>query len=289
MATPEAPMREILKSISFTQFPLRHIDSFFTPDEISKPQLYIYKPLGAAAAKAEREKENNGPLTSDVECLRILAILKFVNFDFEIKYTNEPNASPNGELPFLLLPDGTAMDRNKITGHLDKAGYKLPETGLKDELAYQTLVSRNLLPAIEYMIWVDQVGFETIADREYLGLYPSLIRYVQGWITSAKKAHSIQVGSNPEFGAALDGDVVYENAFRALDSLLVLLGNGGEFLAGEPSLLDAQVFACLNTILETPLKTPIRTALTQADFKYKPLLEYTVRIWQQYFSSTDKS
>ncbi|KAI8322590.1 hypothetical protein GQ54DRAFT_297302 [Martensiomyces pterosporus] len=186
----------------------------------------------------------------------------------------------------MLLPDGTALDRTQIVGFLaDKGGYKLPESGLQDELVYQTLVTHNLLPAIEYMVWVDHAGFESIADKEYLGAYPSIIRYVQGWIMSVKKAHSLRVSCGPEYGAALDGDVVYENAFRAMDSLLVLLGDG-DFLAGGPSLLDAQVFACLNTALEAPLKSPIRTALTQTDSKYKPLLDYTLRIWQGYFASS---
>ncbi|KAJ1948083.1 hypothetical protein EC988_005317, partial [Linderina pennispora] len=77
--------------------------------------------------------------------------------------------------------------------------------------------------------------------------------------------------------------VIYENALRALDSLLVLLGDR-RFLAGVPSQLDAYVFACLHAVMQAPLKSPLRTALTQ-DKRLKPLLDYTLRMCSQLFDS----
>ncbi|KAJ2304759.1 hypothetical protein H4R23_006454, partial [Coemansia sp. Cherry 401B] len=267
MATPEAPLREILKSISFTQLPLRHIEPFFEAEKITTPRLYIY---GWPASG----KQSSLP-TYDTECLRVLAVLKFANYGFDIVHTNEPSGSPNGKLPYLLLPNGQAIDSDGVVAHLEKSGHKLPSDSLPNELAYCTMVERNLVPAVEYMMWVDPAGFKRIGDGRYLSGYPGLVRYVLGWFRASDVAHDVQV-RQPEYGTALDGEALSENALRALDSLLVLLGDR-EYLAGAPGLLDARVFACLNILIEAPVTSSIRTALLSPDSKYKPLVDYALR------------
>ncbi|KAJ2744137.1 hypothetical protein GGI20_003208 [Coemansia sp. BCRC 34301] len=272
MATPEAPLREILKSISFTQLPLCHIDPFFVPPAIVRPQLFVYPPVGGSSS---------GPPTSDVECLRTLALLKFSNYEFDLCYTHEPNMSPNAQLPFLILPDGTAIDSQHIESHLADAVPKV-EDGF---LAYYELAKHNLAPAVEYLVWVDPVGFAAIGDPGYLARYSAVARYWLGWGRTTSVARKLQSGM-PEYGAALDGDVIYENAMRALDSLLVLLGQR-DFLSdgGGPGPLDALVFACLNAFLEAPVKSPVRTALTRPGSKLKPLVDYVLRINSTYFAN----
>ncbi|KAJ2488921.1 hypothetical protein IWW37_004403 [Coemansia sp. RSA 2050] len=263
MATPEAPLREILKSLSFTQFPLCHIDPFYTPPAITRPQLFVYPSSGIA---------------SDVECLRILALLKFTNYEFDLRHTSEPNSSPNAQLPYLLLPDGTAIDNQHIEDHLSLGD---------SSLAYYSLAKHGLVPAAEYLAWVDPVGFSGIGNR-HLGRYSTVVRWALGWITSERVARKLQAGM-PEYGAALDGDVVYENAVRALGSLLVFLGER-KFLDGEaPGRLDALVFACLNAFLDAPVKSPVRTLLTLKDSKYRPLVDYVLRIVDMYFDETADS
>ncbi|KAJ2837072.1 hypothetical protein FBU31_001221 [Coemansia sp. 'formosensis'] len=263
MATPEAPLREILKSISFTKFPLYHIEPFFVPPPIPHPQLFVYPTT------------SSGTPTTDVECLRVLALLKFTNYEFDLHFTNEPNSAPNAQLPFLLLPDGTAIDNQHIEGHLS--------LGDDHMLAYYALAKYALVPATEYLVWVDPAGFSEIASG-YLKGYSAVARAALGWIRSSAVARTLQLGM-PEYGAALDGDVIYENAVRALDSLLVLLGEG-EFLEGEaPGRLDALVFACLNAFLDAPVKSPVRTLLTRRESKYKPLVEYVLRIVERYFGA----
>ncbi|KAJ2158932.1 hypothetical protein GGF46_003404 [Coemansia sp. RSA 552] len=264
MATPEAPLREILKSISFTQLPLRHIEPFFTPEPIDTPRLFIYR------------TERPGLPTHDIECLRVLTLLKFANYGFDIAYTHEAGGSPDGRLPYLLLPDGRAIDAQGVPQHLDESGHSLPERSLVDDLAYRTMVERNLIPAAEYVAWVDPAGFEAIGSARYLGRYPAAIQYLLGWIRSSKAAHDVRVGQ-PEYGAALDGEVLYENALRTLNPLLELLGDR-EYLAGAPSILDAQVVACLNFFIESPVKSPVRSALVRPDSKYKPLADYALRL-----------
>ncbi|KAJ2726634.1 hypothetical protein GGI07_000357 [Coemansia sp. Benny D115] len=272
MATPEAPLREILKSISFTQFPLWHIPAFYKPEPINRPQLHIQRPL---------THKSGGSQTSDVQCLRTLALLRFLGYEFDVRYSSEPEASPNSRLPFLLLPDSKAIDVDHIEQHLTSQGL-LSEPENADELAFQILVERNLVPAVEYLAWIDPVGFEAIAWDKYLGSYPPLIRYFLGWQRSFEKARCLRTGL-PEYGSALDGDVLYDNAFRTLDALLLLLGTSDFFSGEKPGALDASVFACLNIILEAPLKSPIRTALTLEGSKYKPLVNYTMRILDKYF------
>ncbi|KAJ1945153.1 hypothetical protein FBU59_002392, partial [Linderina macrospora] len=66
MATPEAPFREVLKSLWFTKLPLYQHEPFFSPPVLTEPQLFVY-----------------GPNTLDVDSLRVLALLKFAQFKFQ--------------------------------------------------------------------------------------------------------------------------------------------------------------------------------------------------------------
>ncbi|KAJ2478668.1 hypothetical protein IWW56_003585 [Coemansia sp. RSA 2131] len=273
MATPEAPLREILKSISFTQLPLRHIEPFFEPEKYNTPQLFIY-------GSPPPNSKSSLP-TFDTECLRTLTVLKFANYGFDVQYTNEPNGSPNGKLPYLLLPNGQAISSDGVLKHLEESGHKLPESGLNSEIVYCTMVERNLVPIVEYIMWVDSIGFEKIGNGRYLRNYPPFVRYMLGWFKSSNVVHDLQVRQT-EYGAALDGQVLYDNAIRVLDSLLILLGDR-EFLAGAPSQLDACVFACLNIIVEAPVESPIRTALLRTDSKYEPLVSFALRVAEKYF------
>ncbi|PIA14586.1 hypothetical protein COEREDRAFT_82617 [Coemansia reversa NRRL 1564] len=277
MATPEAPLREILKTISFTQLPLRYIEPFFKAETISTPRLYVY---GLSKTGNLFFQNKNKLPTYDVECLRTLTLLKFAKYDFDIAYTNESNGSPNGKLPYLLLPNGEAIDKDNIQEHLEKSGYGVSKGDLSDELAYLVMVERNILPAIEYMVWVDSAGYEVIGTKRYLYNYPQPIRYLIGWIKSSEIAKTVRIGQ-PEYGAALDNEVLCDNVIRTFESLLVLLGNR-EYLAGKPSLLDALVSACLNIILEAPLKSPIRSVLLPENSKFKPLVDYALRILQSH-------
>ncbi|KAJ2851624.1 hypothetical protein IWW36_000947 [Coemansia brasiliensis] len=273
MATPEAPLREVLKSISFTQLPLRHIEPFFEAEKITAPRLYIYK--------RPKPAEDQGLPTYDVECLRLLALLKFANYGFDQVYTNEPDGSPNGKLPYLLLPNGQAIDCDGIMAHLENSGHKLPESSLASELAYCTMIKHSLVPAIEYLTWVDSAGFEAIGQNRYLREYPMVVQTILGWFKSNDIAHDIQA-RQPEYGAALDGEVVCENAQRTFDSLLTLLGDR-EYFADTPGLLDAWAFACLNILIEAPVSSPIRALLLGRNSKYQPLVDYALRIMEKYF------
>ncbi|KAJ2707261.1 hypothetical protein FB645_000938 [Coemansia sp. IMI 203386] len=272
MATPEAPLREILKAVSFTQFPLRVTQSFFTPEKIETPQLHIHRPL--------THKSSASP-SCDVKSLSALALLRFAGYKVDIKYSSQPEASPNGQLPFLLLADSTALDARGIERHLTEQKL-LSESELADEMIYLLMVENNLVPAVEYLTWIDPEGFDSVGWQKYLGSYPMIIGYFLGWQKYMQSSRKLQTGL-PEYGSALDGDVIYENAFRTMDSLAVLLGERKYFSGSTPGVLDALVFACLNVVVETPLKSPIRSAMTREGSKYKVLLDFTVRVLEEYF------
>ncbi|KAJ1944375.1 hypothetical protein GGF37_002222 [Kickxella alabastrina] len=276
MATPEAPLREILKSISFTQFPLYHQASFFTPTAITRAQLHICRHTSSST-----NTTNSGSPTLDIQSLRTLALLRFANYPVDLHCTSDPESSPDRHLPFLLLPDGSAIGASKVAEHL---GVQC----VGEDLAYLLMVERNLVPAIEYLLWVDPSGYETVSREGFLGRYPGLIGYLLGWQRSAAVARELGVAQG--FGAGVDGEAVYEGAFRALDSILGRLGSK-EYLAqknGEeevvPGALDALVFACLNVFLEAPLASPVRSAMTRQGSQYRPLVDYTMRILERHLA-----
>ncbi|KAJ1902645.1 Metaxin-2, partial [Coemansia sp. IMI 209127] len=285
-------------------FPLRTIEPFFAADKVTKPRLYCYPP-------PFKTPEDLGKVpalpTFDVKSLYILTALRFIDYDFDVAYTNEPDASPDKQLPFLLLCDGTALAGKEITRRLkevvpqnstDSSGsgdknaldqMRLPENDLPSELVYRTMAERNLFPAVEYMTWADPVGRECIGEERYLSSYPTVIRYVLSWIKTSEATQNLKM-TQPEHSAGdsmlLDGETLYQNAFRALDSLLVLfesVGSTRPFLAGKPSLLDAVVFSCVSVVLDAPVDSSIRKALVEKR-TYKPVLNYALAMRRKYFS-----
>ncbi|KAJ2757608.1 Metaxin-2 [Coemansia sp. BCRC 34490] len=322
MATAEAPLREIIKSISFTKFPLRTIDTFFVAEKIEKPRLYCYPPppppleqsqssIRATAAGVPEDLASLPRLpTFDVKSLCILTALRFIDYDFDVEYTSEPDASPDKQLPFLLFCDGSVLCGKEIMGRLrgvvpgpsstsDASDRKdssaalerlwFPETDLPSELVYRTMAERNLVPAIEYMAWGDPVGRECIGVERYLGHYPGIIQSILGWIKSSEVIQGLKM-MQPEYTAGnsmrLDGGTVYETAFHALDSLLVLFEDVGDsrmFLVGKRSLLDAVVFSCISVALDAPVDSPLRKALLCKN-EYRRVLDYALRLRRLYFS-----
>lgn len=262
MATAEAPLREILKSISFTQLPFHHTEPFYQPEDISRPQLHLYR----------QGKTRSATPTFDPECLRVLCLLKFADHQIDLKFTHEPDSSPNNRLPFLLLPDGSTCDNQHIDEYLEGS----IKTDLKDEVAYLSMVQQDLAPMTEYLAWVES------KDTQYFDRYPLVIRHCLGWIQSARVVEKLKLGM-PEYGAALDCELVYENALRCLDTLQSLLGDRQYLSNAEtPGRLDAWVFACLTVALEAPAGNPVKQAVLQKT-EYKGLLDLVLRIQTQYF------
>ncbi|KAJ2782056.1 hypothetical protein GGI15_003031 [Coemansia interrupta] len=272
MATPEAPLRELLKTISFTQFPLHTTPAFFAPAEIPRPQLHVHPPL--------RQTSGSSP-TCDARSLQALALLRFASYDFDTTYGSAPDASPDGALPFLLLPSRAALSATALG---DLVAGSLPEEPA-DHQAYVVLAERNLLPAIDYLVWVDQDGGH-VASR-MLPAHP-LVQWALGYQYAGRIGSHLRVGQPELAGSTLDAQVLFENAMRAMDALVVLLAQN-EFFAGErPGRLDALVFACVNCLLESPVPSPVRRALLREHSEYAPLVSFAMRILERYFPSEEE-
>ncbi|KAJ2364713.1 metaxin 1, partial [Coemansia sp. RSA 2607] len=191
-------------------------------------------------------------------------------------------ASPDGRLPFLLLPQRTALDAAAIEQHVQGG---LPQSP-PDHRAFLALAEHNLLPAVDYLAWVDTEGAGILLPR-LLPFHP-LVQWALG-VQRASHMASVLRTSQPEYAATLDAHVIYDNALRALDALVVLLDDKTYFAGERPAALDALVFACVNAIVELPVPSPLRAALLREDSKYAPLVAFTMRILERYFPSTEKS
>ncbi|KAJ1724071.1 hypothetical protein LPJ53_001645 [Coemansia erecta] len=270
MATPEAPLRELLKNISFTQFPLHTTASFFAPSEIPRSQLHVHRPL--------RQSPGSSP-TCDARSLHALALLRFASFDVDIVYGSAPDASPDGALPFLLMPSRAALDAKAIAQHVAAKLSNEPA----DHQAYLILAQHNLLPAIDYLFWVDRKGSSAVASR-LLPFHP-LIQRILGYQKARQVGDHLRVGQAELVGGTLDAAVLFENALRALDALVGLLAENEYFAGGQPGRLDALVFACVNCIVEIPVPSPLRSAVLREGSEYAPLVSFAMRILERYFPS----
>ncbi|KAL1922545.1 uncharacterized protein VTP21DRAFT_10084 [Calcarisporiella thermophila] len=263
MSTPEIP--PAIKQL-FATFPLKTYDPVHTPVHPVKPVLYVYGPGWKSDAPS-----------FDADCLTLQTYLLFCGYDFQVKNGNEPLMSPNGKLPFLALPNGDCLDKERIF-ELLQAENKLPPLDKVQESlnkAFSALVETKLRPALLYNIFCESQNFERLASR-YVAHCASPIDRV-----ALYQLKSAVVSELLAYRDVLAREEIYNEAEQALEALSLKLSEGGDYFFGsKPTLLDAIVFAHLHTILAS--HAPV-SVLREAVQRRKNLVELAKRIYNAYY------
>ncbi|KAI8069319.1 hypothetical protein BC940DRAFT_237233 [Gongronella butleri] len=278
--TPRLPTLELppfLEFLKLKSLPLKVYPPVNQPKRITNDTLYIYGP---------------GPRDSaasfDVDCLIAQIYMRFCGVDVAIVNSNEPKASPSGQLPYFATVTGQVLAGDQIEQWIKDNNKDVLLDQLKDEaIAFMAMLKSKLHAAWLFSMWLEPLNYSEHALPLYFGHVPAPVNSILG---RAKKDHVTQQLLTDR--DVLSREEIYADAGQVLEALSVKLGENTYFFGkSEPTLMDAVVFAYLHCILSVPpVKRPdaAREEKNRANtlatlvHKHENLVQYAKHIFREY-------
>lgn len=220
----------------------------------------------------------------DVTCLEVMTYAKFSGAPLKIKATNNPFKTPNGTLPVFQHSDECLTKFEEISSYLRKnnhsADYELSPKQCAESYAYTQLVYEKLVPALNFVWWIDAKNFVEFSRPLYARLLPFPLNF---YYPGQYEKHAKQLVSslyNDDEDLSMVETAVYRAAEECITLLATKLADKEFFFGQSPSSLDAVVFAHLAPLL----KAPLPSAALQNHLKACPnLTRFVSRILQRFF------
>lgn len=197
----------------------------------------------------------------DVECLKVLTIIKFSGLDYEVKKTNNPFWAPNGSLPVVHQGKHTYTSYDEVLSYLILKNVN-PDHGLTtvqeaESVAYITMLEEKLYPALQYIWWIEEKNYASLTRPWYSKAlpFPFNFYYTPKYLKKAQKL--IEALHGTDLSSAEIETQVYNEAEKCLTTLSVRLGESEFMYGSHPTTLDAVMFAYLAPLLKAPFKNPI--------------------------------
>lgn len=244
-----APVKKFFATFPLQTYPA--IQPRTTKSTTTIPTLYAYGPGWL-----------DGWASFDIECLKWQAFLRFATVDFDVKYCNEPTASPSGQLPFLLIPstDSSAKVGPKCLAGPDISKYAqehgddaslLENSDIADSKAFIALAETQLHSAVIFHLWADQENFQRIVEK--YGAIHIHNEYLRRVVMEERRRAVLE--KTFVRNGTLNREQVYAGAKEALAALKSQLESSDTdyfFSSSKPTVLDAIVFAYVQTIITFP-------------------------------------
>ena len=226
-------------------------------------------------------------------CLAFRAYAKFAGAPVNVRSTNNPFWTENGDLPVFRGANGfVTSDFRVFVEHLAGKGFstdaRLDAKQKAENTAFEQLLQNSLGPALALAFWVDSRNHVEFTRPWFakklmfpLGLfYPN--RYWKRANALVESVTSVDCALNSEIDVeyALMEKVVLKHAEECLQLLSVRLGTNTFFHGNAPCSLDALVFSYVAPLIKVTLPS---TNVTSCANKHTNLVRYVSRILTAYF------
>lgn len=209
-------------------------------------------------------------------CIKVEFFLKANKIPYQVILEKNPATGPKGKMPFIREANVTVADSSFILDYLQQR-YCLPkqeEFGEKARtLAFKAMIEEALYFILLYNRWVDPVGFEGII-KDFPKLFPPLVGVPFLYLIRRnliKQAYYQGVGRHTK-------DEVYGLGKNYLAAISDYLGDRLYIGGTNPAELDYTLFAFLITIQKQPMQTDLKKAL----FEFPNLVDYSIRIDEEF-------
>lgn len=220
----------------------------------------------------------------DVHCLEVMTYAKFSGTPLKTKITNNPFKTPHGSLPVFQHENECLTKFGEISAYLRKnnhtADFELSPKQCAEAFAYSHLIYEKLVPALQFVWWIDSKNFIEFTRPLYAKLLPFPLNF---YYPGQYEKHAKQLAMSlypEEDDLSVIETAVYRQADECLCLLATKLGEKEFFFGQSPSSLDAVVFAHLAPLL----KAPLPSAALQNHLKAcTNLTRFVGRVLQRYF------
>ncbi|KAI1732462.1 outer mitochondrial membrane transport complex protein [Ditylenchus destructor] len=190
----------------------------------------------------------------DTACLQFMVATKLCAAPVSFVYDSHPWSSPSGMFPLFMEGSRTITSFEEYVEYL--RSYK-QDVVLDNELvpsqicefdAYDSYLKQKLLPALTYLLWLDDANFGTVTHYWYSSKLP--FGYNSYYIMQRKRQAKafIEACRKSPTQLTLDG-------IQVLNALSAKLGDNKYFCGDKPCSLDALIFGYLAPLLRLPLPT----------------------------------
>ena len=158
-------------------------------------------------------------LTSlEVESLRIQTLLKYANYDYDLKEHHESSFSPSGSLPCLIV-GGKVLAGRDLLSNVPNIDSSLTKVQQSVAFAHIEMTQSKLGMALELSMWYETSYFNEILAKSRGRYYPWPLNYLIPRVERSKKIEAI-LSRKP----VIQVQEIYQSAANALDALSLLLG-----------------------------------------------------------------
>lgn len=230
-------------------------------------------------------KSDWGLPSIDTNCLQVLAYAKFTGIPIKVNTCGNPFKTPHGRLPLLRYGAQTWDTVKDIIEVFRQNNYNadcsLSFNQCALVLAYDALLKEQLLPAMQYMWWIDKKNVDEFVRPLYSRALPFPIKFY--YLSCFERyAHTFLSALYPlENDATSVEKEVYSEAQECIKLLSTRLGDSQYFFGDQPSTLDAIIYSYLAPLLNAPLPNK---ALQNYLNTHTNLTDYVKRISKKYFS-----
>jgi glutathione S-transferase len=208
-------------------------------------------------------------------------LLKMAN----LPYRNDPNGfrnAPKGKCPYIDDDGKRIADSTFIRWHIEqKYGFDF-DRGLNADdrataWAFEKMTEDNLYWALVDARWTDEANFQK-GPKTFFQKVPALVRPVVVKMIRRQLRKTLHAQG---MGRHSQAEIV-AIATRGIDAIATYLGQKPFFMGGQPSGVDATMFAFAAGVLCPLFETPIRTAAERHDNLKRYVGRMTARYYPDY-------
>ncbi|KAG0269496.1 Metaxin-3 [Actinomortierella ambigua] len=228
--------------------------------------------------------------TTDPQCMVILSYLSIVSDEYKIIECNDPQLSPNGELPMLHDGKNWISGTSRIISYMKKIGYDADEHLTPEQkakvTAYTALIEDKLNDSILFSWFADSENFLGWTRPTFARLLSFPARYMLPLQLRKNAIRRVE-----KYGGAIHGHelidnektAIYDNARDCYRALERMLKTQDFFFGDRPCTLDAMAFGYMSLQLFPEIPNP-RFAMIITT-QYPRLAEFCERMRSECFAN----
>ncbi|MBU2710026.1 glutathione S-transferase family protein [Zooshikella harenae] len=216
-------------------------------------------------------------------CMKVETFMRMFDIQHKSQFIRNPQAGPNGKLPFIKAEDLLIADSYLIIDYLvDRFSLDIKHGLSVKALAHGYMMCRMLEEhyywILMYSRWVDKTNWPVIKSLLMENMPPGVGSFISLMTRGHVKRQLLAQGLGRH-----KPDVIYQLGCRDLTTVADLLTGSSFVLGEEPTVYDAVAHAFLVGTLCTKFPSPLQ----QHAQSLPVLIEYCERINQRYYPDGD--
>lgn len=212
-------------------------------------------------------------------CMKVETFLRLAKLPYEIRWTPNPRKGPVGKLPYIVDDGETICDSERIFAHLSRKhgidlDAKLTSEQKAAARAFQRMLDEHTYWGLLYSRWLDPAAWRSYRRAFFAALPAPLRKPVSSLVQRQVRRDAWSQGLARHPPAEL-----YARIAQDFQALADGLGDKPFLMGGEPTTVDASVYAIVGNAWEATAETPLKALVG----RHPNLVAYCARMRERCF------